>query len=165
MKIVRITLFAVGAGLLVAQVFRPEKNNSSGVGPRGFEQQFAVSSGVREILLNSCYDCHSNKTRYPWYVGIQPVGWWLSGHIEDGKDELNFDEFGTYRPRRQFVKFREIEKMIVEEEMPLPSYAFVHRDAILSEEQKGLVIDWSRAMRDSMEMRYPPDSLARRLIQ
>ena len=55
-----------------------------------------MPDSVKVILQNACYDCHSNNTRYPWYVNIQPVGWWMSGHIADARDGLNFSEFGGY---------------------------------------------------------------------
>jgi len=162
MKILRRILVILAAAFVVVQFFRPEKNVSQAAEGNHIEQRFPIPIVVQETLLNSCYDCHSNNTRYPWYAEIQPVAWWLGKHIEEGTGEMNFDEFAGYRPRKQFVRFRQIEELITENDMPLPSYTFIHRDAILSEEQKELVIGWSRAMRDSMENRYPSDSLARR---
>jgi hypothetical protein len=90
------------------------------------------------------------------------VGWWLASHIRNGKRGLNFDEFGSYPARRKFIKLRQIEDQLVKKEMPLRSYLIIHRNAILSDEQKLVVIGWSRAMRDSLRSDFPPDSLERR---
>lgn len=152
----------IGIGLLlvliVIQFIRPGKNQSANAG-ESFEKQFAVSEEVKGILKTSCYDCHSNNTVYPWYSQVQPVGWWLQHHVDEGKAELNFDEFASYAPRRQFHKLEEIEEMLNEKEMPLSSYLIIHGDAELSATQTTALIDWTNAMRDTMKAHYPADSL------
>jgi hypothetical protein len=110
-----------------------------------------VPGSVEGILKTSCYDCHSNKTCYPWYANIQPMGWVLANHIKDGKDDLNFNEFGTYTKRRQLSKLKAIGSSVKEGTMPLPSYTLLHQDAILSKEEKTLVTDWATKTRDSLE--------------
>ena len=53
---------------------------------------------VVELIQTSCYDCHSNLTTYPWYSNIAPVSWWLKGHIDHGREKLNFSEWDSYTP-------------------------------------------------------------------
>ena len=48
------------------------------------------SEEVLKVLKESCFDCHSNKTNYPWYNNITPVNFWLAAHVKDGKKHLNF---------------------------------------------------------------------------
>ena len=69
---------------------------------------------------------------------------------------------GGYIVRRQYIKLNDIIEQITEEKMPLPSYLLIHRDARLSPSQRTLVIEWAKAMEDSIRARYPADSLARR---
>lgn len=45
--------------------------------------------------------------------------------------------------------------------MPLGSYTLFHSNAKLSREQKIKVYTWVNAMMDTMEVRYPIDSLER----
>jgi predicted deacetylase len=71
------------------------------------------------------------------------VAWWLQDHVNEGKRELNFDEFLTYPPRKAHHKLEEVIEMVKEEEMPLGSYTFVHRNARLSAEQRKLLSDWA----------------------
>lgn len=156
----RTKKIAIGFLVLLAgiQFIRPGKNQSANAG-EAFEKQFAVSDEVKGILKTSCYDCHSNNTVYPWYAEIQPVGWWLQHHVDEGKEEINFDDFASYSPRRQFHKLEEIEEMMDEKEMPLSSYLIIHKNAELSAEQSAALVDWTNAMRDTMKAHYPADSL------
>ena len=79
-----------------------------------------------------------------WYENIQPLGWWIGKHITDGKKEINFSEFNTYKPKRKAHKFKEIVEMVEEDEMPLPSYLIVHGGARLNDSQKKLLIEWAK---------------------
>jgi hypothetical protein len=113
-----------------------------------------------EVFKRSCFDCHSDSTVYPWYSEIQPLGWWLNSHIEDGKRHLDFDRFASYRPVRQYGKFKDIVDQLQQDEMPLGSYIFIHRYARLTTDEKEEVIHWSGAMMDSMRTHFPIDSPA-----
>ena len=146
---------------LVAQFIRPTWNISGEPPTANITHSFPVPIEVETLLRRSCYDCHSNNTRYPWYSQIQPVGWWLQSHIDDAKRQVNFDEFASYRPMRQYKKLQEMAEQVDEDLMPLPSYLFVHRDARLSEEEKTVLTSWTGEMRDSMRVWFPPDSLQR----
>lgn len=102
------------------------------------------------ILKRSCYDCHSNTTRYPWYTEVQPFGWWLAGHIYEGKKELNFNEFGNYSRRRQRSKLNAVANSIEDGTMPISSYTLIHRNAKLSATEKKLMISWVHSIKDSL---------------
>ena len=141
--------------LVVIQFFHPQKNISNSVSAN----KIVTTTEVEIILKTSCNDCHSNYTIYPWYNNIQPVAWWLGHHIDEAKEKLNFGEFATYSLRRQYHKLEETEEMINENEMPLSSYTFIHRNAILSAQQKQVLIDWTKNLRKEMEAKYPTDSL------
>ena len=151
-------LLGLLAVLVIIQFFRPTKNNGA-AGNNGIDKAVTVSPEVAAILKTSCNDCHSNSTVYPWYAEVQPVGWWLQHHVNEGKEELNFDEFASYSPRRQYHKLEEIGEQVEEGEMPLSSYTIIHGNAKLSTEQKQTLTDWVKAARGEMEQRYPADSL------
>jgi hypothetical protein len=74
---------------------------------------------------------------------------------------LNFDEFASYSPRKQYHKFKSMEHELQNGDMPLASYLLIHRDAKLSADQTAMLIAWSEAMQDSMKAYYPVDSLER----
>ena len=162
MKYLKKLFWLVLIVFVVVQFFRPEKNISLDAEAHHISQKFSVPEDVRQILSTSCYDCHSNNTRYPWYYSVQPVAWWLRNHVTEAKQHLNFDEFASYRLRKQYHEFEEIIEMIDENEMPLPSYTLIHRNAALSQEQKERIIAWSNLCMEVMKMTYPADSLLKK---
>jgi hypothetical protein len=142
MRIVKKILLPLFAILVLLQLIRPAKNKSNAPTPGDISHVTAVPADVQAILQKACYDCHSNNTRYPWYVNIQPVGLYLAHHIEEGKDELNFNEFGAYSAKRQRSKLKGIAEQIKEGAMPLSSYTLLHKAARLTAAEQAAVIKW-----------------------
>ena len=137
--------------LIVIQFFPITLNESDTVPQSDFMVVNQVPATIKNRLQVSCYDCHSNNTDYPWYSKIQPWAWYLEDHIQEGKDELNFNEWTEYSDRRKKSKLRSIISQIEEDKMPLDSYTLIHRDAILSDEDKRMIIDYMTALKDSLE--------------
>lgn len=137
---------------IAIQFIRPKRNSSKSIQEADLVTNFDVPQDVAILLRSSCYDCHSNNTRYPWYADVQPFGWILSDHIEDGKAELNFNEFTNYSQRRKVSKLKAIQNSIKDGSMPLRSYTALHRDAKLSGEKKTLLINWTTKIIDSLSM-------------
>lgn len=133
--------------LVVIQFIRPERNISELPSQNDIRVHYSVPANVESVLKRACYDCHSNNTNYPWYANIQPVLWWLQDHIEEGKEELNFSEFATYSAKKADHKLDEVIEMVEEEEMPLESYTYIHKDAVLSSSEKKLLMDWAADLR------------------
>ncbi len=136
-KKIAIGLFIVFVSI---QFIRPASNKDSRILATDFTTTLEVSPRITSILRRSCYDCHSNNTEYPWYSHIQPMGWLLSKHIREGKKELNFSEFGAYTVRKQSNKWKAIKNQIAQNKIPLPSYTLIHKDAILTTEEKNLIL-------------------------
>ena len=147
--------------LVAIQFFHPKKNIHEIDQPNAISKKFQVSADVKIILDKAYMDCHSNNTRYPWYNNIQPVAWWLNDHVIDGKKELNFDEYINKRPRFQYRRMEQTIDLVKKEEMPLDSYTWIHKDAILSEEEKTKLFDWAQSVMDTLKTQYPIDSLKR----
>lgn len=156
---IRKILLLLLLAFIVIQFFRPEKNIAATKSANDITMVYPVPENVQQIFARSCNDCHSNNTQYPWYAEVQPVAWFLADHIKDGKDELNFSEFGTYRIARQNKKMKECIKQIKDGDMPIDSYTFIHRDANLSDADKQAVITWCESVQKTLQEKYPPDSL------
>lgn len=103
---------------------------------------YDVPDNVMNILQTSCYDCHSNNTNYPWYSNVQPMRFLMDRDIREGKEELNFSEFGSYSQRKQKNKLDRISKQVKADKMPLPSYLLLHSNAKLSADDKQEIINW-----------------------
>ena len=111
----------------------------------------SLPDDVRMVLENSCNDCHSNLTEWPWYSRVAPVSWLVYKDVKRGRDELNFSEWGEYSDRRRSRKLEEIEEKVADKEMPLKLYVRLHPGAALSVADAETLIEWSRVERQSME--------------
>lgn len=133
-------------GLLVIvvlmQVMQPTKNQAEGISENDISKAYALPAGVHETFVKKCYDCHSNNTQYPWYVHIQPIGWWMASHIKEGKDELDFSQFKTYDAKRATHKLEEISEEIAEGHMPIKSYLWLHGDGKVTADELKEINAW-----------------------
>jgi hypothetical protein len=150
----------LGVAFVGMQFFRP-KTNESDVQTYHMATKYNIPTEVSNILQKACNDCHSNKTDFTWPVKIQPFGWWMTSHVEDGKKHLNFSEFTSRRAAIQNHKFEEIIEMVESKEMPLPSYTWLgfHSEAKLSEAERQVLIVWAKAQMDTLRAKFPADSL------
>lgn len=144
-------LLILAAIFLVIQFIRPARNVSNTVSANDITKHYTVPADVQNILQVSCNDCHSNNTKYPWYTNIQPVGWWMQKHVNDGKKELNFSEFGSYTAKRKHHKMEEVIEQVKEGHMPLNSYLWIHKDAKLSQQQKETLTNWASQLMKEIE--------------
>ena len=154
MSLLKKILLALLVVLVVIQFIQPARNTKRQVMERDIITQLSVPADVQTILKASCYDCHSNNTKYPWYVNIQPMGWLLAKHIKEGKAELNFDEFGNYSKRRQLSKLKAVANSVKDGSMPLSSYTLIHGDAKLDDNDKQRIIDWFLKTKDSLDAQH-----------
>lgn len=145
----------IALGLLIVfvllQFIRPQKNNGIADTPVDITKAVNVPDTVMRLLKVSCYDCHSNKTVYPWYAEIAPGSWWLAGHIKNGKKELNFSEFSRLSARRMKNKLKSTAEQVDKREMPLKSYLLIHGNARLNEAQIKLIKDWTDTARQQLD--------------
>ncbi|MBL8125753.1 MAG: heme-binding domain-containing protein [Blastocatellia bacterium] len=153
-KILKIAAIVIVAALIVVQFIRPDFTNPPVNEAETLEASVQVPENIKAIMNRSCSDCHTNTTVYPWYSQISPVSWWLKNHIDEGRRELNFSVWATYQPKRKAKKLEEVCEQINEKEMPLPSYTWAHRDAILSAEESKVLCDWATAEKAKIEI--PP---------
>lgn len=144
MKKVNNILLPIILLLFIAlQFFQPALNLDHGKEyTTDFTRTYKVTAEVGKILKTSCYDCHSNNTEYLWYDYVQPGRWLVEKHIKEAKNELNFNEWGSYSTRKQERLMRSIEEQIKTGQMPLQSYTLLHRNADLNKEQIEVVVKW-----------------------
>ena len=138
---------ALAVWLLWIHFIQPAKKQNEADQPNDIFKHYPASAEVQAIVKKACYDCHSNNTKYPCYTNIQPLGWWINNHVVEGKGELNFSEFATYKAKRANHKLEEVAEQLAEHEMPLSSYTFIHQEARLTDAEQQLLIDWAKSTR------------------
>jgi hypothetical protein len=132
---------------VAAQAYRPDLSGPPVDDAKSMRATAQLTPEVGAIFDRACNDCHSSKTDWPWYSQLAPVSWWLKSHVDDGRRELSFSEWGTYPQRKASVKLREICGQVSAGEMPLKSYLLLHPAARLSDADKKAICDWTEQER------------------
>ncbi len=141
---------------IAMQLYRPEKNQAQGAHTALFLTETKPPKDVKLILEQTCYDCHSNDTKYPWYNNVAPVSYWMANHVKDGKKHLNFSDWENYSAKKKDHKLEEVVEMIEDGEMPLKEYTWTHEEAKLTEIQRNAVIEWAKRTRALYQLNQSP---------
>lgn len=143
-KPVFITLAAI---LVLMQFFQIDRSAPEQDPQLDFINNLNPPGEVVTLLKDACYDCHSYQTTYPWYTWVNPVGWWVKEHVNDGRKHLNFSEWQSYPVGRKDHKLEECQEEVAEGKMPMDSYTWAHASARLSQDQRNLLAQWFRGQR------------------
>jgi hypothetical protein len=100
-----------------------------------------INPQVGAILDRSCQDCHSSRTKWPWYSRVAPVSWIVSKHVSEGREMLDFSDW-TNQPHTADERML-ICDAVSDGRMPLPEYTVIHRDAKLSKRDVELICAWT----------------------
>jgi hypothetical protein len=144
-KIFRILFFTGLLVFIVIQFFQPDRNASDDISNHILEIE-KVPDNIKMVLENSCLDCHSNQTNYLWYHKMAPVSWMIDKHIQEGKDELNFSEWGAFDIYDKIETLEEMYQEVERKKMPLKSYTSIHKKAKLSEKQEAELRAWTEKL-------------------
>ncbi|NQU85332.1 MAG: heme-binding domain-containing protein [Mariniphaga sp.] len=129
---------------IALQFFQPEKNNQA-IDNNHIFSSTDIPAPIQEILKSACLDCHSNQTRYPWYDRISPVSWYVTNHIEEGKEELNFSEWKRLSAIDKISLLNKICEETEEKKMPLKNYTAMHKSAKLTDKQIAELCNWAES--------------------
>ncbi|MFS4468090.1 heme-binding domain-containing protein [Maribacter sp. 2210JD10-5] len=157
MKILKKIFLSLLLVFIAMQFYRPEKNLSQGAHTAPFLTETNPPPTVKTILQETCYDCHSNNTDYPWYNNIAPVSFWLKHHIDKGKEHLNFSDWEQYSMKQKDHKLEELIEEVSEGKMPLKEYTWTHKEAILSNTQIDAITKWAEKTRILYQLGKQPN--------
>lgn len=132
---------------VISQFLRPQKNEGSYDSITAFETKAMVTDDVRQVLEKKCYDCHSNTTRYPWYMEVSPITHWMAYQIEEGREHFNVSEWDSYDEERKKHKLEEIVEEIEMKEMPLKPYTWIHGELNSGEAER--LINWAKELKQN----------------
>ena len=102
-----------------------------------------VNPQVGAILDRSCQDCHSSRTRWPWYSHVAPISWIVYKDVSAGRENLDFSEW-TKQADPAYERTL-ICNAVSSGQMPLPEYTVIHRKAKLSKRDVELICGWASA--------------------
>jgi hypothetical protein len=125
--------------LLIAIQFIPLKKTNP---PVNEAIALHTDKKVMQILKRSCYDCHSNETKWSIYSDIAPLSFGVMSHVEDGRNALNFSRYKTISPEIKRARLKRAISTVKLGIMPLSSYLLFHKEARLSKADKKTLIAW-----------------------
>lgn len=143
MKAVKILLLAVAVIFIIIQFIPSGIPGNKPDDEKSITHTALADEKVLTLLRRSCFDCHSNQVQLPWYAKIAPSSWFLAGHINDGKSNLNFSEWEGYSRRKKIGLLEDIGEEVESGGMPLKSYLIIHRDARLDSGQVSALKQWT----------------------
>ena len=99
---------------------------------------------IRRILVRSCYDCHSNETRWPWYSYVAPASWLVAGDVHQARLRLNLSNWpDSIAPGVDCHFKRRIAERADKGEMPPLRYRLLHPSSELTAEDRTLLVIWA----------------------
>ncbi len=149
-KAVRIALWFSVIFIVVIQAFQIEKTNPSSDPSADFLYESVAPEDIGNLIKKTCYDCHSNHSVYPLYSYLNPAGWLVRDHIDEGREHLNFSTWANYELKKKDHKLEECLEEFGEGEMPIQGYTLMHPEADLSAEEKQMLMDYFKMRRETL---------------
>jgi hypothetical protein len=134
LKPVVIVLVAV---VIAAQFIRIDKSNPP------VRSEISAGPAIQPVLQRVCYNCHSNTTIWPWYSNVAPISWLVGSDVSEGRQHLNFSEWGMYDNGKRSHKLHGIEEEVGSGDMPPWYYTLMHREARLSSSERSQILAWT----------------------
>lgn len=142
-KVARFVAIVGVSAVLLAQFYRPSRENPSTDPALSIRAYKTIPAEVLATLERSCFDCHSNETRWPWYSAITPVNFLIAGDVNKGRRRVNFSKWGKQKPVKIQGSLQMIDDEVSLKQMPLPRYLFIHPGVALSEAEIKAISAWA----------------------
>jgi hypothetical protein len=145
-KWLKLSLITLVALVVAAQAVRPARTNPPVDPQKEITAHMQVDPAVMATLSRACNDCHSNRTEWPWYSNVAPVSWLVAHDVNDGREELNFSEWGASKEKEPGKLLGKICPEVTEGEMPMATYTLIHPQAKLTREEVQNVCRWTNSI-------------------
>jgi uncharacterized membrane protein len=131
---------AICAAIMLAGCSSTSGGAAPSAAPPGAQPEALSDPQVREILVNSCFDCHANEGSGSFSAKFAPS--YLFG-ASKAREALNFSDWSEFNPTQQREAATEVAKVVESGSMPPGDYDFFHPSAGLSDDQKQLIAQWA----------------------
>lgn len=141
----RVLAAGLVIGFLALQLWQPPVPRATLPSDGTMADHVGVPDDVRDLLDRACADCHSGRTRWPWYSRVSPVSWWIAADVRHGRSNLDFDAWSrnpevepTPRQRVQWMC-----RSVRRDEMPPRGYRALHPEARMTGVEEARLCEWS----------------------
>jgi uncharacterized membrane protein len=139
-------LLALLAIFLIIQLIPSNLPEVIGDNPNDFIKNNTISDKMEKRLRETCYDCHSNETVYPWYSYVAPVKFLVSKDTREGREELNFSNWEELSKIEKAEMLDEISEEVEDGEMPMKIYPLTHGNAKMTDAERAEMVAWAEEM-------------------
>lgn len=101
---------------------------------------------LAKVLERSCYDCHSNRTHWPWYAYVAPVSWLVASDVAEAREEMNFSEWESYTAKKKARRADQAVELVEKREMPLWIYLGLHPRARVTPGELEVLRAWAATL-------------------
>ena len=147
LKLLKWLVVVVACLFVAAQFKRPARTNPPVDESQTIFARTQMTPEVSAIVDRSCRDCHSNKTVWPWYTNVAPISWFITDHVNEGRQNLSLSEWGKYEKDRQGKKLQQMCDEVTDGAMPLSVYTPLHPGSKLTPDQVTTLCAWTEAER------------------
>lgn len=123
---------------------------------------------VNVLLSNGCQYCHSPSAELPFYANFPIVGEIMQKDIDRGNRFFQLDpilEGIQYPDKLSEVDLAKLERVLINDEMPIPSFVHLHWGSRPNEEEKALLQDWIHIQREHFLFKDKKGNDVSRLVQ
>ncbi|HUP57286.1 MAG TPA: heme-binding domain-containing protein [Bdellovibrionota bacterium] len=111
----------------------------------------SYGTAIRPIFEAKCFNCHSDRTEYPWYYKIPGVKQFIDSGIAEAREHLDMSHGFPFKGHREDPveeTLKEIGAMIAEGEMPPWYYIPLHGGSRLTDGESKAILAWVKKSRD-----------------
>jgi hypothetical protein len=142
-KVVRILLLVLVAIFIIIQFIPYGKPSNQPLAGKDLFEVTELPQDVGIILKNACYDCHSQKVKFPWYSNVAPVSWLVARDIKEARENLDFSKWRDVSKKDKLKALDKIGEEVSEENMPMKIYTIMHAEARLTKAERDIVVKWA----------------------
>ena len=133
----KFLLYLLGTFLLI-QLIQSEKSNPV----VDKTKEIKATKEIMALFKRSCYDCHSNETKWPLYSYIAPFSWVVSSNVKNARRAMNFSSWKDIDDKIKESRVKRMKQLINNSMMPKGSYLMMHKKAVLSKKDKITLSEW-----------------------
>ncbi len=133
------------------QFVRPTRTNPLEDPSKTIFADATVWQTVPKTIERACLDCHSSRTRWPWYSRVAPVSWLVTHDVAEGREHMNLSAWAEYDRAQKSALLADVCKLVKAHSMPLPIYITMHEEAKLTDQERLEICSWAEGTRARLD--------------
>ncbi len=153
-------IFVCSAGVFAHEAHHESKEEVQESKAPSEESQIEIFKAINEdylktvkpIFQNSCFNCHSSQTQFPWYHSLPFVNDLLDSDVQEAKKHMDLsNDFPFQGHGTPQEDLEAIGKTVQEGSMPPFRYRMMHWGSGLSKEEREKILKWAKESQKKME--------------